>query len=188
MRLFVAIELSDEVRAALVEVRRSLGGWSKSIRWTPAEQLHLTMKFLGEVEESAVADVTAAMTSAAGSVGAFDLTLDRSGCFPPKGPVRIVWVGALEPSDALVELVDALEGAMEEIGFARESRAFSPHLTIGRVREDSSDGGLRRAVDAVSVRKVGQRVSSLTLMASKLSPQGASYSVVHREALDASGT
>ena len=185
MRAFVAIELNEEVRASLVEVQHSLRAWSKTARWVDPKQLHLTVKFLGDVPDEDVPVIVEAMGEAA-SVGAeFELTLLGAGCFPPKGPVRIVWVGASNADGAMDRLVESSEASLEPLGFPREDRSFSPHLTIGRVREDASGGKLREAVGRVSVNSVTQRVSALTLMSSELSPQGPKYAVVHRAALGA---
>ena len=183
MRLFVAIELSNEVKSALTNVQRSLSAWSKAVRWTPAAQLHLTAKFLGEVAEESVSAIREAVVKVADSAQEFDLTLTGTGCFPPGGAVRIVWVGAADVPVRLSKLVEGLENEFEPMGFSRESRPFSPHLTIGRVQEDSSGGRLRSAVVEAKVRSVTQRVAALTLMSSVLSPKGPSYSVVARAAL-----
>lgn len=182
MRLFVAIELSEEVRATLVEVQSGLRRWSKTVRWVDPSQLHLTVKFLGEAAESTESAIRTGLDRCAASSSAFDLTLTHAGCFPPRGPVRIVWVGAEEPSGALESVVGAVETETERLGFAREPRPFSPHLTVGRVREDSSAGKLRGEVVGGVVRAVSQSVESLTLMSSTLSAKGSSYSVVHRSA------
>jgi len=185
MRLFIAIELSDEVRSALAEVQRSLHRWSSMVRWIEPAQLHMTLKFLGEVAEEKAAAISEALVRAAGAVATFELSLAECGCFPPRGQVRIVWVGAKDETGRLISLVENIERETEEPGFVRENRPFSPHLTVGRVREDASGGKVREAVQAAKVTPVSQRISQVTLMCSRLSPKGSSYSVVSRARLSA---
>lgn len=180
MRLFVAIELSDRVRAALVKAQAALRPTCDGVRWVQTPGLHLTVKFLGEVPDGDVEDTSAAVVEAAAGAAAFDMEVAGCGCFPARGPVRIVWAGVAEPSGALERYVEALEGRLERLGFARERKAFSPHITIGRVREDRSGGRLRSTVEAFELGAMEQPVSSATLMSSVLSPKGATYAQVNR--------
>ena len=188
MRLFVAIELSDAVRSALRAAQAALRPQCDGVRWVPPEQLHLTVKFLGEVGDADVPGVCAAVQRAAAASQALAMSVPECGCFPERGPVRIVWVATEEPSGSLAGCVEATERELESLGFARETRAFSPHITIGRVREDRSRGAIRAAVEKfhlADAEAVEQEVSSLTLMSSVLSPKGPTYSVVSRAKLGA---
>lgn len=183
MRLFVAAEFDDDVRNALSSVQRELASRCEGVRWIPPEQLHLTVKFLGEVRDGDVPKLAEAMAEACSGVAAFELTLAGCGCFPLRGPVRIVWAGGHEPTGALVRLADAIESAFDRLGFARERRAFSPHITIGRVREDRSTGQLRAVVEAQQFAEQVQAVDALTLMQSVLSAKGPTYTPVSRARL-----
>lgn len=178
MRLFVAITLDEAVRSALGKVQADLEGRCDGVRWIPSHQVHLTAKFLGEVPDGDVAAVGEAVAAAAVQAVPFDIQIAGCGCFPPRGQVRIVWVGAAEPTGALLRCVEAVECELERLGYAKERRRFSPHLTIGRVREDRSGGRIRAAVDAETLQSLEQSVSSLTLMSSVLSPKGPTYTPV----------
>lgn len=180
MRLFVAIELSEELRRALRRTQDALRPKGPDVRWIPAEQLHLTVKFLGEVADRDVAGVSEAMVQAAAVSAPFDLELVKCGCFPERGAVRIVWAGAREAQGVLAGCVEQVEARLEPLGFPREQRAFAPHITMGRVKDDRSAGLLRRSVEACRIATMTQGVSSLTLMASKLSPKGSIYTPVIR--------
>ena len=186
MRLFVAIELMDEMREALKEVQGALGRATDGVRWVRPEQLHLTVKFLGEVPDGEVPRVAAAVARSAERSRPFELQLTECGCFPPSGPVRVVWVGTHEASGALQECVNTVEDELEGVGFPRETRAFSPHLTIGRAKEGRSAGGMRAAVERCKVKPVRQSVEELTLMSSVLSPKGPTYNVVTKARLSGS--
>ena len=199
MRLFVAIELSPEVRRAVQKVQRALGAFDRAVRWTGAEQMHLTLKFLGEVGEGDVPRVTAALERATAGSERLRLTTAPAGCFPPRGRVRIVWVG-LEGGAALLACQSAVEAALADEGFAKEERPYAPHLTIGRVREgqgregrgraaggrggEGADG-LRERVQATAVPAVEQAAGAFVLMQSELQPGGAQHTRLATFALGA---
>lgn len=183
MRLFIAIQLSDEVKTALRKAQRMLAAFDRVVRWLTPEQMHLTLKFLGEVENGAVTEVSAAADLAAEPCPPFEMVIAGAGCFPPRGRVRIVWAGIDEPSGALAAYSEQLEERCAEIGFERERRPFSPHLTVGRVREDPTGGRLRQAVEQTRVGPVSQRVDALCVFQSTLKPQGAEYAIVSRHPL-----
>ena len=180
MRLFVAIEFADHVRSALKDIQVALGSQCDGVRWIPVEQVHVTVKFLGEVPDPKVMNVADAVARAAARVTPFTMELGGCGCFPPRGPARIVWAGLHEESGELARCAEAVETELEELGFRRERRSFSPHVTIGRVREDRSHGRIRSAADAFVFEPVDQDVSSITLMSSVLSPKGPTYTAVSK--------
>jgi 2'-5' RNA ligase len=178
VRLFVAVELDQEVRAHLGSVQSTMRGVCPGVRWVLPEQMHLTLKFLGEVADRRVAEVAAALERAAGGSRACTLTLRGCGCFPPGGAPRVVWVGVEEPTGALAECAAAVEGSLEDLGFPREQRPFSAHVTLGRVRDDAGGGALRSKVSATSAGPWTQPVERIVLMSSVLSPKGASHTPV----------
>jgi 2'-5' RNA ligase len=178
MRLFVAILLDEAVRAELERFQSGLKQACDGVRWVAPHQFHLTAKFLGEVDDGRVTEVSQAVARAANRAEPFDFEFAGAGCFPKRGPVRVIWVGSNEPTGRLASCAEAVEQEMEAIGFAREKRPFSAHLTLGRVREDRSRGEIRAHVQSCSFGPVTQSVSSLTLMSSVLSPKGPTYTPV----------
>ena len=180
MRLFVAIEFSDRIRSVLENVQAALRPKCDGVRWVRPEQLHLTAKFLGEVPDGKVSAVAEAVARAAAAVTSFTMEVSGCGCFPPRGAVRIVWVGLREEAGALARCVETVEEELQKIGFSRERRPFSPHVTIGRVREGRSHGGIRSAAEAFTFGPTEQAVSSITLMSSVLSPKGPTYTAVRK--------
>lgn len=187
MRLFAAFLLGDAVQSELSRVGARLARTCVGVRWVPAEQLHVTVKFLGEVPDRDVVDVAEAMAVGARRAVPFEFEIGGCGCFPFRGPVRIVWAGAGEGAEAMTRAANAICGSLEELGFAAESRAWSPHITIGRVKEDSSQGRIRTAVEACRLSAIRQRVSHVSLMQSTLSPKGSTYVQVGRAALGIPG-
>lgn len=176
--MFVAIELDESVRSALSAVGAKIAPACRGVRWIPAGQLHLTVKFLGEVPDADVVGTAAAVKRGASKSRLFDMEISGCGCFPPRGPVRIVWAGAHDASGTLLQTVASIEEELAIIGFEKERRPFSSHVTIGRVRSDQSNGGIRAAIQAANYKPVEQPVRSVTLMSSVLSPKGPAYAPV----------
>ena len=179
MRLFVAWLLDDPVRAALNRLQDKLASSCKGVRWVPSEQLHLTVKFLGDVRDNDVKEVTDAVARSARLCKPFIMTISGCGCFPPRGPVRIVWVAANETKGVMMQGANNVINALAKIGFTPERRAWSPHITIGRVRDDRSHGSMRSAVEACTYDELQQPVNAVTVMSSVLSSKGPTYTAIN---------
>lgn len=178
MRLFVAIQLDDRVRQALADLRRALCPGCEGVRWVEPALLHVTVKFLGDAPDDQVSSIAAGLQSAVAELAPFAMTVAGCGCFPPRGDVRVIWADVQEPGGALARCAQAVDAAMAERGYPPESRPFAAHVTLGRVREDHSHGALRNRVAAAATATLSQRVTSISLMCSTLSPRGPSYAVV----------
>ena len=150
------------------------------VRWPDPANLHLTLKFLGEVPDGDVPGVCQAARRATARSAPFSFTLRGLGCFPPKGPARIVWAGVEPQGDGLLECQKAVEDEMAGVGFRREGRAYSPHLTIGRVRQGHDTRELRAALETLELQGSLQSPLELVLFESKLTPRGAIYNAVVR--------
>lgn len=178
MRLFLAIELPDDVRAHLLRARQRLEGALPKIAYTKPGNLHLTLKFLGEVEKKKVD----AIVDSLAKIAAQRIELHSSGveCFPHRGPVRIVAAamdGTLAPLRALV---DSIEQRCKFLGFEKEQRAYKPHVTLGRARPVLSAKFRAVAGEATANVWPGPAFApgEFVLMASQLSPQGSTYATV----------
>ena len=180
LRLFVAIELPEAVTWHIGEVIRRLRQQELSgIRWVRPKGVHLTLKFLGNVPESQVQSIVDAMGRASEGVAPFVVQVQGVGVFPhPRAP-RVLWVGIQGDLAPLVQLHERLEEALEARGFVREQRAFSPHLTLGRMRERLSPTEVQRLAEAMDgVREMGPvelPVTDVSLMESQLNRGGAVY-------------
>jgi len=178
MRTFIAVDLDPAVKTALAGLLRKLR-WRgpKGITWVREAGLHITLKFLGEIDEAMAGRVGTALESAAAAVPAFRLAVRGTGAFPgaPRAP-RVLWAGTDEPAP-FADLFSRLETGLEALGFARETRPFHPHLTLGRVKSPSGVrdvlGELERWRD---VEFGAMTVSGVTLFKSALRPDGAVYS------------
>ena len=179
MRLFVALLLDDSVRAALSRMQKKLASSCDGVRWVGVEQLHLTVKFLDDVPDANVKRVTDAVADSVSQCNAFTMTLADCGCFPPRGPVRITWSGVNDSSGAMTQCVNKVISTLEQIGFDSEKRDWSPHITIGRIRDDRSHGAIRTAVEAFSFEAIQQSVKSISVMSSVLSTRGPTYTAIN---------
>jgi len=181
MRVFVAINPTDEVRRRLYRAAAALREADYPIRWVPPDNIHLTLKFLGEVDEGSVDAVRDAIADALAGTAAFELHVAGFGAFPSARSPRVVWVGA-EGGQQLEDVHDRVEGALARLGHPRETRAFHPHLTLGRARRGTSARQFKGMEDAFASLEFDAsfRVDSVDLMRSTLRPSGAEYDIVDR--------
>jgi 2'-5' RNA ligase len=187
IRTFIAVELSPAVRAEavrLVELLRPAGG---DARWVELQNMHLTLKFLGDVREEAIADVCRVVTKAAVDFPPFDITLSGAGVFPDLRRPRTLWIGVTQGQQELVRLQTAVERVLAKRGFLKENRDFFPHLTIGRVRESGpAMGELGQLIQAhASFVAGGSMVRDVVVFASHLSSSGPTYEALARAPLGA---
>ncbi len=183
MRLFVAIAVDEQIKRRMLRVCDGIDVRAARVRWCSAEQLHLTLKFIGEVAEDRVKAICDAVQSVADKTPALDLEIDGTGCFPATGDVRVVWIGGSDPSGTLPQVVQQLEEALVPLEIDIEKRTFSEHFTIGRVKFDHSRGRLRESVNAVGFDACRQTVRELVLYQSTLCQSGAQYAAVLRAEL-----
>ena len=183
MRLFVAAEPSDSVRVAAASATQRLrerlesAHADRGIRWIPAENLHLTVWFLGEVSEARSTAVLDALRPAM-ETRAFDLHLEGLGAFPPSGPPRVLWIGVTHGLEDLARAHEEVGGRLQPWGFAPEGRAYSAHLTIARVKEPphgAARAALRQALAHMPADAGQCRIASLTVFRSRTGPRGSVY-------------
>jgi 2'-5' RNA ligase len=183
-RLFVAVNLSlaSTRRIADVVERLRRAGGSPRVAWVPAPNLHVTLKFLGWTRADAVAAVKHALAPALEQVKPFEVEAVGGGAFPSAAHARILWVGVRDPSGALGALAGEVEARMEAIGYAREARAYHPHVTIGRVKEPGDASALLAQVGTQSFGT--SRVSDVTVYESTLKSTGSEYTPLFRLPLE----
>jgi 2'-5' RNA ligase len=180
MRLFFAIELDEELLDLLEETTVPLRTEAPELAWVGREKRHLTLKFLGNVEELDVSRLVVAADRAAALHAPLEMTVREIGAFPNFRRARVVWIG-VEHDTRLELLHHDLEQACEQEGFEVEGRPFRPHITLARVRAPLPVERLRafaRAARSVRVRAT-VRVEWITLFESTLAPSGARYRRVH---------
>jgi len=184
MRLFIAINLPAEVRAEIVAATSALRAEAPELSWVSENRLHLTLKFLGEVEESRLDELAAAAAPVAGHHRELLMTLGGIGAFPNFRRARVVWMG-IEQEARLELLHHDIELACESLGFEVEGRAFRPHLTLARLKHPLPEPRLR------TLSRLGKQtdfrtdfiVRSVDLMSSELSQSGPTYRTLVSAAL-----
>jgi RNA 2',3'-cyclic 3'-phosphodiesterase len=173
MRAFLALELGETARSTLAdlqaELARTLDGW----RWTRREALHLTLRFLGEIDERAELAARERFAAAARTIAAFDAVTRELGCFPDARRPRVLWIGVreIDGEPRLGRLAEALERAAQASGLAPERRPFEGHLTLARAPR----GGRPSAPAERAGRAVPIPVTEVVLFESRLGPTGARY-------------
>lgn len=181
VRSFVAILLSEEVRGAVAGEIARLRPLAPRVSWVSSGNVHLTVKFLGEIPPEALEAVKQALGEAVVGVAPFRLRFRGLGAFPEGSRPRVLWVGVAEGGEAAEALHSRVEAALARRGFPREARRFSPHLTIGRVREPRGLGRLEEAISRDAGVDFGRLdVEELWLMRSDLAPTGARYTELAR--------
>jgi 2'-5' RNA ligase len=188
IRAFIAVELPGQIKDALARLQNNLKtSKSTSVKWVGPEGIHLTIKFLGNVDEAEVPALTKALSEAVKGVAPFSLQLGDPGAFPNAYAPRVVWVGVEGEIGPLITLHNNIDRVLTPLGFPPEKRTFSPHLTLGRVRDEASSNEKRRLGEGVAALKPGEkpsfRVESISLMRSILNREGAVYSCLASFAL-----
>lgn len=189
IRAFIAVELPDDIKGELAGlIDRLRRGRERAVKWVVPDGIHLTLKFLGNIQSEQVDDIVIAVERAAGNAAPVMLQLDRLGGFPNMRSPRVAWVGLSGDTAAIIGLQQEIERSLVPLGFALENREFAPHLTLGRVRERATHkerADLGRALTATPVlRRAAFGVTAITLMQSTLTPAGAVYGRLARITLD----
>jgi 2'-5' RNA ligase len=186
--VFVAIELPAPVRRKLIEHidRLRILVPDERASWVPEENLHLTLKFLGDIPLTNVEKLSAAASIAASRVEPFEIVVDGCGSFPPRGQPRVLWIGIEDTSGKLAPLYQAIENECAKVGFPREPRAFHPHLTIARIRKPQGSRQLVAMHQEIGFNRETVSASHLAVIRSELRSAAARHTIVARHALASS--
>lgn len=181
IRAFIAITLSNEINQRLDQVLDGLKSRlpATPVRWVQASNIHLTIKFLGDVSHANLELLTEMLDAETSRHAPFEISIGKLGVFPSIRRPKVIWVGVEAPSE-LSALHHGIEQEAARLGYAPEAREFSPHLTLGRVSRNADPDDYHRIADVLSAFKIGflgaLRVASVDLYKSELNPKGAVYS------------
>jgi RNA 2',3'-cyclic 3'-phosphodiesterase len=178
MRTFIAIEIPSEIKSALAALQTELRRASADVSWTKPENLHLTLNFLGEVDEKRIAEVEQACVSSAAEFRPFTLSLNGAGVFPNARRPRTLWAGLSGEVENVVALRNRIEEKLALLGFKREEKRFHPHMTIGRLKSNKKARELLALVEAHRLPALSFVVTEIVLMKSELHPAGSEYTRV----------
>jgi len=192
MRLFVALDIPDEIRSKIRTFLEGVRGFAPEVRWVAAESLHVTLKFIGEQPDDKLAAIKQALSGVTGE--GMDVNFRCTGFFPTAKSARVFWIG-IEADERLARLAGAVDAALEPLGIERERRAFSPHLTLARagsgrpqrMKEDRANPAFRRLQERLAQMPSPEfgtmTAREFSLYLSTLSPKGAQYTKLERFAL-----
>lgn len=192
LRTFIAIELDEPLRQALGRVqgkfKRQIA--PQDVKWVAVENIHLTLKFLGDTPVGRLPDIEAALQAACAGHAPFEISFEGRGCFPNFRRPRVIWVAVRDKGQALLRLQTDVEKYIVPLGWPTEERGFSPHLTLGRVArgaERATAEAIGQIVEKTVVEQIGvQRVTAVSLMQSDLRPSGPIYTRLLHVPLQAS--
>ena len=181
IRCFIAVEIPDEVKERLWSVKGELEEIAPEVRWVRKEGMHLTLKFLGNVEESRLGEIEEAIAEAVSGLGEIEAEVASTGAFPKADFARVVWAGVIGEVKKIRELQRRIENAMSSLGFEREGRSFVPHITLGRIKRPGRNRKMAAKLAAMSEYSFGSfTIREVVLFKSQLHPEGAIYTALAR--------
>ncbi|HVN79205.1 MAG TPA: RNA 2',3'-cyclic phosphodiesterase [Terriglobia bacterium] len=178
VRSFICIEIPPSIQSRIEELQRRLRPSGADVSWVKASNIHLTLKFLGDVSQSQLAAVRSGLLIACKGQAPVDLKIGGTGAFPSLRNPRVLWVGVAGISETLTTLHKAIEEMLEKEGFPRENKPFSPHLTFGRIRSPHKVDSLADALAREEFVAESIQTERVILMRSQLSPGGSVYTPI----------
>lgn len=175
IRTFICLEIPPSIKERIARLQSSLRLIDAQVSWVKAANIHLTIKFLGDVPATQIDGVCEAASRAAHSVSDFEIEVGGAGCFPSRKNPRVLWIGFTSISESLKRLHRSVEDELAREGFARESKSFSPHLTIGRLRSPRNSTELAEELIRKGFEAETFRAEEMIVMRSDLNPGGSIY-------------
>ena len=179
MRTFIALDLSDEVKKELARLENALKETNADVKWVNPDNIHLTLKFLGEVAEKKIPEINKIIDDIAASKQSFETNLFKMGAFPDLNYPRVIWVGIDKNCSEVENIASKIDETLLRIGFKKEKRDFSAHLTIGRVRSGKNKAGLKEKLTSLEVDPKTCMIDHITLFQSTLTLKGPIYTPLH---------
>ncbi len=183
VRLFIALHLPETITSRLAEMITTLKPTTKNVRWVKPENIHLTLKFIGEVEESLVTPISAALDALKFDWSRLTVRLDKCGGFPNLKQPRVLWVG-LSGAEAAVTMAAAINKALTPLGIEPDRKKFSPHVTLGRVKQPVNTEAVVRTMNGLSLSSEPVILDRVALVESTLTPSGSIYTDRHNIELE----
>lgn len=175
LRCFIAIEIPETIKKSIAAIIDNLNKTGSDVKWVSEENIHITLQFLGETEESLIPDIKDALYKILAPYSSFYIKIADVGYFPSGKRPRVVWVG-MEECKSLVSLYEDISKEMVKFGYQKEERGFTPHVTIGRVKSNRNMRELLSRLDEFKVTDFSDfEVRNIKLMKSELRPSGAKY-------------
>jgi RNA 2',3'-cyclic 3'-phosphodiesterase len=185
IRTFIAVETPPDVRRRTQDLVNRLGRADADVKWVAPDQMHWTLKFLGDVEDQQINDVCRAVGACVKPFTPFELAVTGAGAFPTLDRPRTIWIGATTGADALAILAGSIEKSLANLGFPKEHRRFTAHLTLGRVRSTRNVRELGQLVkDNADFAAGTMTIDEVTTFSSRLETTGAVHEALSRAPLE----
>jgi 2'-5' RNA ligase len=179
MRTFIALELTDEVKSELSRAQGALKEAGADVKWVKTENIHLTLKFLGNIDDDKLEQIKKALDEIAGAFRPFEASLFKLGAFPTLDRPRVIWAGIDKGCAETEAIAKSVEESLEKLGFPKEDRSYSAHLTIGLVKSGKIKAALKEKLLKFSVEPRAWPVDNITLFQSTLTPKGPIYTPLY---------
>jgi RNA 2',3'-cyclic 3'-phosphodiesterase len=177
IRTFIALPASSEIQQKMTTVQSELKAVQADVKWELQDKFHITLKFLGSVEQSKIESLSSALLDSVKQFLGFELTYNSLGTFPNIQNPRVIWIGA-KTDQVMLDLHSRIENVCSNFGFQKEERAFHPHITFGRVKGTRNLARLTEAIKTITFEPIQSRCSELLLMKSDLHPSGSIYTIL----------
>ncbi len=185
MRTFIALDLSENVKRELSRLRVKLQEVNADVKWINIPNIHLTLKFLGEINDEKVEEIKKAIDMVCASAKTFKISLFKLGAFPSVDSPRVIWTGIDKGCNELENLALTLEDILEKTGIPKEDRQFQAHLTLGRARSSKNRDALKDKLKKLEVKPEACVIDRMVLYRSQLTPKGPIYTVLYEAAFKA---
>ena len=184
VRAFIAIELSPQAHGELASLQETLKKSGADVKWVEPENIHLTLKFLGDIDPVKTEELKKLLTEAAAASKDFEVTIKGIGAFPNLSSPKVIWAGLDLGAAESIRLADAVEAKLISAGIPKEERKFHPHLTLGRVRNGRDLDKLRKILEATRFEAFAKtRADHITLFRSRLTPKGSIYTPLFKASM-----
>ena len=184
IRTFIAIKIPDDIKGRIAQFQKRAAAEERSIRWVNVNNIHITLKFIGEIPESLVKKIVINIFEKPSLTNALEIGLKGTGVFPDVRRPRIVWVGITSGSEQLTKLVFELESKLLDLNIPKDSRKFKPHVTIGRLKQNQKLKDPEIFDDSGAFDAGQFMAKNIVLMKSDLKPSGAEYTVIAQQTLN----
>lgn len=179
LRCFIAIDLPDNLKREMVHIQERLKLWPARVKWIEEKNFHLTIKFLGDVPVNLISQIEEILNGISYQHKSWEVVLSEIGAFPNNRFPKVIWSGIKDSRQGLIKLWEDTEEGLEKLGFEKERRRFSPHLTLGRIKEDQPPGGFREIIEDIKLDNLLFPINKIKLMKSQLSRTGPEYSCIN---------
>jgi len=177
IRTFIALPASSNVQQQMADIQSQLKATQADVKWEPQDKFHITLKFLGSVEQSIIESLSSAIGNLVKQFPIFEITYNSLGAFPNLHNPRVIWIGT-KSNQIVLDLQSGVELVCSDFDFQKEERAFHPHITLGRVKGAGNLTRLTDAIKTITFEPLQSRCSELLLMKSDLRPSGSIYTIL----------